>query len=141
MEGVPDERDLRFEFFRRGGPGGQNVNKVSTAVRIWYDFGNSATLPAWLAERLSRFARRTADGREMIVVEASEHRTQGANRALAMRRLAALIEEAALPDPPERIGTVPTGASRERRRRAKRGRSSIKTARRVDVGELLDDQD
>ncbi len=122
------ESELDFRFFRAGGPGGQNVNKVATAVQMRFDARRSPSLTDPVRERLMKLAgqRLTQDG--VIVITAVRFRTQERNRADAMERLQALVDKASIA-PVKRIATRPTRASRERRLQAKAGRSSIKAGR------------
>lgn len=121
-----DQIDL--DFVRSPGPGGQKVNKTSTAVRLRFDAAGSPSLPAEVKERLARLAgaRMTAAG--VLVIRASRYRTQKANRDDALRRLAGLIARAAR-RPKKRIATTPSAASRQRRLEGKKRRSRIKHLR------------
>jgi ribosome-associated protein len=121
--------ELRFEFFHSSGPGGQNVNKVSTAVRLRFDVAGSRILPEEVKERLVRKAgrRMTEDG--VLVIEARRYRTQDSNRRDALRRLTALIE-GSWGRPVKRRPTRKTPASERRRIEEKRRRSAVKRGRR-----------
>jgi ribosome-associated protein len=123
-----DESELEESFVRSSGPGGQNVNKLSTAVQLRFDVRQSPSLPNDVAIRLMRLAgkRLTKDG--VIVLIAQQHRTQERNRADAIERLVALIQEAAIPPVPRRA-TKPTKASRRERLDTKKRRSGVKNLR------------
>jgi ribosome-associated protein len=125
-----DEREIEQSFVRSSGPGGQNVNKLSTAVQLRFDVRRSPGLPNDVAIRLMRLAgkRMTKDG--VLVLVAQSHRTQERNRADAMERLVALIQEAAV-RPVKRVATKPSKASREKRFEGKKHRSGIKAMRRT----------
>ena len=127
MTTIP-ESELEFHFFRSGGPGGQNVNKVSTAVQMRFDALNSPSLKEGQRQRLMKLAgsRLTQDG--VILITAVRFRTQERNRADAMARLQAMVDEAAVA-PTYRVPTRPTKASKERRLVAKSKRSTIKSGR------------
>lgn len=129
LEIHPD--DLRFRFGRTGGPGGQNVNKVNTAVRLVYAYARSSFLTDEQKALLSAVATTTHDGESVIVVEADTHRTQGLNRALALRKLREIVERALEPPPPDRVVVtgLPASAKAVRARR-KRRRGSVKASRR-----------
>ena len=122
------EDECEERFVRASGPGGQNVNKVSSAVMLRFDLARSPSLPDAVKHRLARLAGRrlTQDG--VIVIMADEHRTQDMNRTAARARLLALIADAAVAPKPRRK-TRPTLGSVERRHAAKRVRSSVKAAR------------
>ena len=129
-----DEGELEFSFIRASGPGGQNVNKVSTAVQMRFDARRSPSLPDDVSARLQTLAgaRLTLDG--VIVITANRHRTQERNRADAVQRLSALIAKAAVP-PVKRRPTRPTKASKERRLVTKARRAGVKTMRGRPSGE------
>jgi ribosome-associated protein len=125
-----DEREIDESFVRASGPGGQNVNKLSTAVQLRFDVRHSPSLPAEVAMRLEKLAgaRLTREG--VLIITAQRHRTQAANRQDALHRLLDLIRRAAIAPVPRRP-TRPTAASRERRIEGKKRRASIKTQRRA----------
>ena len=128
-----DERELEERFVRASGPGGQNVNKLSTAVQLRFDARHSPSLPGDVRTRLERLAgkRLTRDG--VIVIIAQRHRTQERNRQDALDRLVELIQHAAVAPIPRRK-TKPTRGSRERRLETKKRRSSIKGLRQDKPG-------
>ena len=127
MTTIPED-ELEFRFFRAGGPGGQNVNKVSTAVQMRFDARNSPSLTEPVRARLMKLAgsRLTLDG--IILITAVRFRTQERNRADAMERLQDLVDKASIA-PIYRVPTRPTKASKERRLVAKSHRSGIKSGR------------
>ena len=128
MTTVIPEDELEFHFYRAGGPGGQNVNKVSTAVQMRFDVKNSPSLTDPVKARLMKLAgsRLTLDG--VILITAMRHRTQERNRADAIERLQAMVDEASI-RPVYRVPTRPTKASKERRLKAKTTSASIKSGR------------
>ena len=130
-----DEGDLRESFIRASGPGGQNVNKVSTAVELRYDAQGATTLPEDVRERLMKLAgsRLTLDG--VIVILAQRFRTQERNRADALERLVAMVRQAAV-RPIRRIATRPTLGSKTRRLDAKKIASTTKSLRRRPPGDV-----
>ncbi len=125
-----DEREIEENFVRASGPGGQNVNKLSTAVQLRFDVRHSPSLPGDVRARLERLAgsRLTRDG--ILVIIAQRHRTQARNRQDALDRLIDLIRSAAV-RPIKRRPTKPTRASRERRIEGKKRRAGIKRLRRT----------
>lgn len=120
--------ELRFSFIRAGGPGGQNVNKVSSAVQLRFDVRHTEALPEPVRVRLVRLAgsRVTKDG--VIVLTANRHRTQEANRRDAVARLRAMVLQA-LVQPKKRVATKPSWAAKQRRLEKKTRRSALKRLR------------
>jgi ribosome-associated protein len=126
-----DERELHFDFIRAAGPGGQNVNKVATAVQLRFDIVNSA-LASDIQGRLIRLAghRVTADG--VLLIEAKHFRTQEQNRADATQRFVELVRKA-LVKPKPRKKTKPSAASKEKRLKSKRVKGEVKKIRQSKV--------
>lgn len=124
-----DESELEERFVHASGPGGQNVNKVATAVQLRFDAARSQAFTESVRRRLMALAgrRMTQDG--ILMIEAKRYRTQERNRADARERLAALIRDAATPPKPRRA-TRPTLASKKRRLESKSQRAQVKKARR-----------
>jgi len=127
-----DDSEIQETFFRSSGPGGQNVNKVATAVEIRFDVRHSPSLSNTVRDRLTRLAgkRLTTDG--VLIIEAQRFRTQDQNRQEARQRLIALIRQATVA-PKRRRPTRPTLASKHRRMDSKRKRGTIKKLRRGSI--------
>jgi len=126
-----DEREIEESFVRSSGPGGQNVNKLATAVQLRFDVRGSPSLPAEVRARLERLAgtRVTRDG--VLIIIAQRHRTQARNREDALERLVELISRAAVA-PRLRRPTRPSAAARKRRVEAKKHRAGVKRLRRAE---------
>lgn len=123
------ENEVSFDFVRASGPGGQNVNKVASAVQLRFDVANSPSLSEAVKKRLARLAgsRMTREG--VLVIEAKSHRTQEQNRGAAVERLAELIRRA-LEKPKKRKPTRPSKTAREKRLQEKKRRGELKRQRR-----------
>ena len=124
-----DESELDERFIRASGPGGQNVNKLASAVQLRFDVRGSPSLPDDVRARLERLAGKRLTREGVLVISAQRHRTQERNRQDARDRLVDLIRRAAVTPIPRRA-TKPTAGSRERRLESKKRRASIKGLRR-----------
>ena len=125
-----EDREIEESFLRSPGPGGQNVNKLETAVQLRFDVRHSPSLPEPVRRRLERLAGRRLTGEGVLVLTAHRHRTRERNRADALERLIELIQKAAVA-PVSRRPTRPTVASKKRRLEAKKRRGRNKQLRRL----------
>jgi len=128
-----DEREIEERFVRSSGPGGQNVNKVATAVQLRFDVTTSS-LPDEIRQRLIALAGSRMTDEGVLVIEAREHRTQAQNREAARDRLVALVQRAAQ-QPKKRRATKPGRAAKEQRLVSKKRRGEIKARRQKTIGE------
>jgi len=128
-----EEREIDERFVRASGPGGQNVNKVATAVELRFDI-RASSLPADVKERLARLAGKRLLAGDVLLIDSREHRTQGQNRETARQRLIALVQRAAR-RPKPRKPTRPGAAARERRITAKKRRGALKGQRSSKPGD------
>jgi len=123
-----DERELQFDFVRASGPGGQNVNKVATAVQLRFDVTHS-TLPEEAKKRLMQLAGKRMSTEGILLIEAKRFRTQEQNRADALQRFVELVQKALIP-PKARKKTKPTAVSKLKRLEAKRIKADTKRLRK-----------
>ena len=123
-----DERELTFDYIRAAGPGGQNVNKVATAVQLRFDIWGNDSLSIDVKSRLIKSAGRRVTNEGILIIEARRFRTQEQNRADAIERFVALVRKS-LEAPKYRQKTRPTAGSREKRLQSKKKRSEVKRTR------------
>lgn len=124
-----EDNELRFDFIRASGPGGQNVNKVASAIKLYFDVRQSPSLPDEVKERLAKLAGKRMTESGVLMIDARRYRTQEGNRLDAIERLVALIQKA-LEEPTPRKKTRPSAAARAARLAEKKHRSMIKRERR-----------
>ena len=125
---VIEDRELEERFVRASGPGGQNVNKVSTAVELRYNVARAA-LPQRVKDRLLSLAGNRITEEGLLLIDSREHRTQGMNREAARARLVSLVQAAAR-RPKKRRATRPSRSSKEKRLESKKQRGALKASRR-----------
>ncbi|MBK9926409.1 MAG: aminoacyl-tRNA hydrolase [Anaerolineales bacterium] len=123
-----DEHELQFDYIRASGPGGQNVNKVATAVQLRFDIPNSPSLASDIKGRLLRLAGNRVNADGILLIEAKRFRTQEQNREDATQRLVELLQKASI-KPKKRLKTKPTKTSKEERLKEKKQRGAIKKTR------------
>ena len=132
-----DEGDVRVDFIRSSGPGGQNVNKVATAAQLRFDVLGCRTLSDPVRRRLMQQAANRINSEGVLIIDARRHRSQRMNQADAMDRLLDLLRRAATVPKPRRA-TRPTAGSRQRRLESKRRRSEVKGLRRQPEEQAMD---
>lgn len=125
-----DESELHLDFVRASGPGGQNVNKVSSAVQLRFDVRNTAALSPAVRERLIRLGGKRVTTEGVLIIQAARFRTQERNRQDAIDRLVQLVRRAAQ-KPKHRVKTRPSLASKERQLAQKKRRGHLKKTRRI----------
>lgn len=133
---IPDD-ELHESFVRASGAGGQNVNKVSSAVELRFSIANNWTLPYDVKQRLTKLGGRRVTNEGELVLFVQVHRTQEMNRKAALERFVELVQKAAEPPPPPRIKTKPTRGAVRRRLEGKAIRATVKTNR----GKVTDEDD
>lgn len=129
-----DEKDLSFDFIRSSGPGGQNVNKVSSAVQLRFEAADSPSLPPEVKQRLIKLAGKRMTEEGVLLIEAKRYRGQEQNRLDAIQRLVTLIQKAA-EAPKKRKATRPSVTARAARVGAKRKRGELKRTRQYNPDE------
>ena len=127
-----DERELQFDFIRSAGPGGQNVNKVATAVQLRFDIANSPSLASETKGRLIQLSGKRVNTEGVLIVEAKRFRTQEQNRADAIERFVELVRKALI-KPKLRKKTKPSAASKEKRLKAKKVKGATKRLRNMPI--------
>jgi ribosome-associated protein len=125
-----EEREIKFDFVRASGPGGQNVNKVASAVQLRFDVIGNRSLPEDVKARLKRLAGKRISAEGILVIQASRFKSQDKNRQDSVERLVSLLRQAA-EKPKKRVKTRPSRRAKERRLETKRHRSRLKRDRRV----------
>ncbi len=129
------ETEIKEDFVRSSGPGGQNVNKVATAVQLRFNVNHSPSLPEEVKSRLIKLAGKKMTDNGVLIIDSRRYRTQNRNREEALNRLVVLIKKAS-EKPKKRIKTKPTIAAMERRLQSKKHRSAVKTLRkRVNIND------
>lgn len=128
-----DESEIRYVFYHSSGPGGQNVNKVATAVQLRFDVARSPSLPEAVRERLTKLAGKRMTKEGELIITSSRHRTQEANKEDALNKLLVILRQAAQP-PRTRRATTPSRTSVERRLHHKRQQALKKRERRWHMG-------